>query len=208
VAVRCGQFIMTGSPDDTQPGTGPEAVTGIDTAAGRAHGLAGVTEFLLTLAGRTGEQPALAAAAQLTSQLAARTRGLLPAVSSGATMPIAVSWCRGLAGIGQVLLHASRILHDPALASLAREAADACIVYTPRLSVPARCCCAAGVGQFLIDIAVTGQNERYWQAAQDIGRQMLHRSGVSWAFGIAGILPFFRRLARQGETDSLPLPSP
>lgn len=225
VAIRCGEFIMTDAPAQTQPGTGPEAVTGIDPAAGRAHGLAGVTEFLLTLAERTGDQPTLTAATQLASQLAARTRRLLPAVRNGATMPIAVSWCRGLAGIGQVLLYASRILQKPALASLAREAADACIIYTPRLNAPARCCCAAGVGHFLIDLAITSQDERYWQAAQNIGRQILLRSGgppghplftrnstdhsgISWAFGIAGILPFFRRLAHQGGTDSLPSPSP
>jgi hypothetical protein len=225
VAVRCGESIMAGVPAKSLPGTSPGAAAGLDTAAGRAHGLAGVTEFLLTLAGRTGDQPTLAAATRRASQLATRTQRLLPAVGSGATMPIAVSWCQGLAGIGQVLLRAGLILGDPALASLTLKAADVCIAYIPRLSAPARCCAAAGVGHFLIDLAATGHGERYWQAAHDIGRQMLlrsggppghpvfaqdpaDRSGISWAFGIAGLLPFFRRLARQGGHDSLPLPSP
>lgn len=225
MAVRCGELILAGATPQLQPWTGSETMPGIDKAAGRAHGLAGVSDFLLTLAGRTGDQLTLAAATERLGQLAARTRQLLPTVRSGPAMPIAVTWCRGLTGIGQVLLRAGLMLGDPALTSLAREAADMCIAYVPRLSAPARCCGAAGVGDFLIDVAVTGQDERYWQAAQEVGRQVLLRSGgrpghpvfardpadrggVSWAFGLAGLLPFFRRLAGHGGPDSLPLPGP
>ncbi len=225
VAERCGQDIIAGLRPSSLSPAGTQMLIGVDATAGRAHGLAGVTEFLLTLALRTGDQPTLTAAARHASQLADHTRRLLPGARSSAAPPIAMSWCQGLTGIGQVLLQAGLALSDPALASLASQAADVCISYLPRFTVPGRCCGAAGAGNFLIDLAITSQDERYWQAALNVGRQMLLRSGgppghpvfvrdtarrraTSWAFGIAGLLPFFRRLARHGGPDSLPLPSP
>ncbi|HEY1918597.1 MAG TPA: class IV lanthionine synthetase LanL [Streptosporangiaceae bacterium] len=225
VAVRCGQAVMGQATPQSALRATVQAVPGIDASAGRAHGLAGVTEFLLALADHTGDQPTLAAARHQAGALAEHTRRLLPQARSGVAAPIAVSWCQGLAGIGQVLLRASVVLADPSLAELARQTADACIGFVPRLSVVTRCCGAAGVGHFLIDLAVTSQHERYWQAACDVARQMLLRSGgspahpvfvrgttdpadVTWSFGIAGLLPFFRRLARQAGPDRLPVPSP
>lgn len=225
VAVRCGQALAADGAQHSAFGVGAQSVPGVDAPASRAHGLAGVTEFLLALAGRTGDLPTRAAAADRAAQLAERTRKLLPAARSSAAAPIAVSWCQGLAGIGQVLLRAGAELEDPSLTHLARAAADVCIAYIPRLSVLTRCCGAAGVGHFLIDLAVIEQDERYWQAACAVGRQMLlrsggqpgrpiftqdtpARSGVAWAFGLAGLLPFFRRLAQRGGRDSLPLPGP
>lgn len=221
-AVRCGEDIMAGR---AQFRTSDQTLTGVDLAASRAHGLAGVTEFLLALAARTGDQPIRAAAAEHAHRLADRTRLLLPEAASSAAAPIAVSWCQGLAGIGQVLAQAAVALDDPGLSRLASELADACVAYTPRFNALARCCGAAGVGHFLIDLAITGQDERYLQAAYGIGRQMLLRSGgppghpvfvqddsdrsaVTWAFGIAGLLSFFRRLTRRTERDSVPLPGP
>ena len=119
-----------------------------------------------------------------------------------------------------MLLRAGVTLNDQAFNDLADEAALICIAYVPRLSVLGRCCGAAGVGNFLIELAVARQDERYWQAALAVGRQMLlrsggtpghpvfvedapDRSGIAWAFGIAGLLPFFRRLARAGGADSV-----
>jgi serine/threonine protein kinase len=220
VAARCGQALMA---HDVQAGTQP--VPGVDASASRAHGLAGMTEFLLALAERTGDQATCTTAARRARQLAERTRKLLPAARSSTAAPIAVSWCQGLAGIGQVLLRAGTMLGDPSLTGLAKAAADVCIAYTSRLSALGRCCGAAGVGHFLIDLAVAEQNERYWQAASAVGRHMLlrsggppgrplfvqdapARSGLAWAFGLAGLLPFFRRFAHQGGPDSLPLPGP
>jgi tRNA A-37 threonylcarbamoyl transferase component Bud32 len=224
-AIRCGQVIMAQAEPQSALRAGVQAVPGIDASAGRAHGLAGVTEFLLSLGAHTDDQPTLAAAAYQADALAERTRRLLPQARSSAAAPIAMSWCQGLAGIGQVLLRASIVLGNPSLAGLARETADACIAAVPRLSVATRCCGAAGVGHFLIDLALTSHDERYWQGACDVARQMLLRSGgspahpvfvkdiadpsdITWSFGLAGLLPFFRRLARQGGPDSLPLPSP
>ena len=210
---------MSGTTPVT-PVSGSELGAGLDPAAGRAHGLAGVTEFLLVLAARTGDDNILAAAADRASQLARRAQPLIRQTMQLAAAPMAVSWCQGLAGIGPVLALAGAVLADTALTSLAGQAADACVAYLPRLSIAGRCCGAAGVGAFLLDLAVTGQEERYWHAAERVGTQILLRSAgtssrpvftpgpgdssAGWAFGVAGLLPLFRRLASRGGSDSLP----
>jgi tRNA A-37 threonylcarbamoyl transferase component Bud32 len=222
-ALRCARDMIAGTApafpflDGTAPGAG------LDPAAGRAHGLAGTAEFLLTLASRTGDDLILAAAAERARQLADRTQALLQQTTQLAAPPLAVSWCRGLSGIAPVLLLASTVLQDPSLARLARDTAETCIAYLPRLSTPGRCCGIAGVGSVLIDLAVSTQDERYWHAAERAGVQILLRSAgtpshlilpaspghssTGWAGGLAGLLSFFRRLARRGEPDSIPLPT-
>ena len=223
VAARCAQDLMTSATSDASGPASAKAATGVDPSAGRAHGIAGETEFLLALAAQTGDHGIRTAAARHARQLAERTRRLLPRARSAPAAPISASWCQGLAGIGQVLLLASEVLGDQALANLAGDAADICIARVPRLSALGRCCGAAGVGDFLLDLAIATQNDRYWQAANDVGRHMLLRSGgppdrpvfvpdapdysdAAWAFGIAGLLPFFRRLAGRANADSLLLP--
>jgi lantibiotic modifying enzyme len=219
-AVRCGHGILSGTTPATPVGVGATLVAGLDPAAGRAHGLAGVTEFLLALAARTGDENVLAAAADRASQLAERTQPLIQQTTQLTAGPMAVSWCQGLAGIGPVLALAGVVLADTALTSLAWRAADACIAYLPRLGITGRCCGAAGVGTFLLDLAITGQDERYWDAAERVGTQILLRSAgtpghpvftpspddssAGWASGLAGLLPLFRRLASRGGSDSLP----
>ena len=219
-AVRCGHGILSGTTPATPAGDGSKLVAGLDPAAGRAHGLAGVTEFLLTLTARTGDENVLAAAAERAGQLARRTRPLIRHTTQLTAAPMAVSWCQGLAGIGPVLALAGTVLADTAMTTLAGEAADACIAYLPRIGTAGRCCGAAGVGTFLLDLAAAGQDERYWQAAERVGSQILLRSAgtpshpvfaassddtsVGWAFGLAGLLPLFRRLANRGGSDSLP----
>jgi lantibiotic modifying enzyme len=196
---------------------------GLDPAAGRAHGLAGTVEFLLTLASRTSDGLILAAAAERARQLAERTQVLLQQTRQLAAPPLAVSWCRGLSGIAPVLLLASTVLQDSSLARLARDATETCIAYLPRLNAPGRCCGIAGVGSFLIDLAINTQDERYWRAAERAGVQILLRSAgtpnhpifpaspghssTGWAAGLAGLLSYFRRLTHRGEPDSIPLPS-
>lgn len=219
-AVRCGHGILSGTTPATPAGGGSKLVAGLDPAAGRAHGLAGVTEFLLALAARTGDENILAAAADRASHLAKRTQPLIRQTTQLTAAPMAVSWCQGLAGIGPVLALAGDVLADTALTSLAWQAAEACIAYVPRLGVAGRCCGAAGVGTFILDLAVTSQDERYWHAAERVGAQILLRSAgrlshpvftsspddssAGWAFGLAGLLPLFRRLANRDEPDSLP----
>jgi tRNA A-37 threonylcarbamoyl transferase component Bud32 len=221
VAIRCGHDLLAGTAPAGVPPGGPELV-GIDTAAGRAHGLAGSTEFLLALVRQTGDEQLRAAAAAHAGLLAERTRNLMPAAGRPDAAFLVASWCEGLAGIGQVLLQAGQDLADESLLTLAQDAADICIRQTPRLSTLGRCCGAAGVGCFLIDLAVSSQQERYWQAARDVGLHLLlrsagppghpvfvadngSRSAAGWESGLAGILAFFRRLARSGGPDSIPL---
>ncbi|MGH3155192.1 MAG: lanthionine synthetase C family protein, partial [Streptosporangiaceae bacterium] len=222
-ALRCAQDIIAGAApafpllDDTA------LVGGMDPAAGRAHGLAGTAEFLLTLASRTSDDHILAAAAELARQVADRTRALLQQTRQLTAPPLAVSWCRGLSGIAPVLLLASTLLQDPSLARLARDTTETCIAYLPRLGAPGRCCGIAGVGSVLIDLAISTQDERYWHAAERAGVQILlcsagtpshlilpahpSHSSTGWTAGLAGLLSFFRRLARHGGPDSIPLPT-
>lgn len=222
-ALRCARAIIAGTPPASPFPDGTAPVAGTDPAAGRAHGLAGTAGFLLTLASRTSDDLILAAAAGHARQLAGRTRALLRQTRQLTAPPIAVSWCRGLSGIAPVLALAGTVLQDPSLARLARDATRTCIAYLPLLSAPGRCCGIAGVGNVLIDLAISTQDERYWHAAERAGVQILLRSAgtpghpilpaspghssTGWAAGLAGVLSFFRRLARRGEPDSIPLPA-
>ena len=104
----------------------------MEPSAGRAHGLAGVTELLISVAEETGEPAVLEAAALRTRLLAGQARDLVRRSREAAASPLAASWCQGLTGIGQTLAHASEVLRDPGLAVLTRQAADACIVLLPR----------------------------------------------------------------------------
>jgi hypothetical protein len=129
--------------------------------------------------------------------------------------PLSVSWCQGLSGIAQSLAEAGSVLGDPALVDAAKVAADACLAHVPRMDSPIQCCGLAGVGTMLIDLAA--HDERYWDGAYEVVSQMLLRSSgpaghpvflkddpgdysASWAYGIAGILGFYRRLAERGRT--------
>jgi tRNA A-37 threonylcarbamoyl transferase component Bud32 len=221
-ALRCGRLIMTATTPRFPTADDREPVAGADPRAGRAHGLAGVTEFLLALAARTADEAVYAAAARSARDLARHTRSLLPQARQPSASPLAMSWCQGLAGIGPVLLQAGAVLDDKSLDRLAKDAAEACIAGVPRFDILGRCCGAAGVGNFLIDLAVSTEDERYWRAAQDVGTHMLLRSagppghpvfvkdtgvlgGPTWSQGLAGLLSFFRRLASRGGPDSASL---
>lgn len=225
VAQRCHHAIVARTIARSPFLAGAPPAPGIDPAAGRAHGLAGITEFLITFAGQADDQSAREAAARSAAELARHASALLPDVNRSTAAPLAVSWCQGLAGIGQALLHASITLQDDSLAALAYRTAETAMAYLPRLSLPTRCCGAAGVGHFLIDLALTSQDDRYWQAAGDVATHMLlrssgppsrprfiavspHHAPTSWAFGIPGQLSFFRRLAIRGGPDSTPLWTP
>lgn len=218
MARQCLRLILPAAAADAglPPGT-PAALPD-----GRAHGLAGLTGFLLAMADQDQDEPVLTAAARSTHDLADRTSALIGRAHRPDAISMSASWCQGLAGIGPVLLHAAAVLNDASCTSLARQAADACICHLPRISALGRCCGAAGVGSFLIDLATQERDQRYWDAAHDVAVHMLMRSAgppgrlvigqppapvgiASWAFGLAGLLGFFRRLTRPGEPDSLPL---
>jgi len=225
LARRCAGDLLAGAVSASPYRTRDAVIAGVDSAAGRAHGLAGVTEFLLTLASETGDEGVRQAAAEYARRLADRTTALLPVASRPDALPLAMSWCQGLAGIGQALVQASVVLGDTSFAGMAQRAAAVILGYLPRLTALGRCCGAAGAGHLFIDLAVAGQDERWWQAASEVAQHMLLRSAGSpghrtfvtgsaehsslgWAFGAAGLLSFFRRLDRHGGPDGLPLFSP
>jgi serine/threonine protein kinase len=225
VADRCARTICDGSvvgrreEDDGLP---PQAA--VETSAGRAHGLAGTVEFLLYYAERIRDEEILAALADRAEQLRKRAESLLDRLLTPYSAPIAASWCQGMAGINQTLLHAADMLAEPEFALLARRIADGCVSFLPHVSVTAQCCGLAGIGNTLIDVAVRDGDEHSWAAASDAASFLLLRGAgtptrpllvadspedgsASWAFGNAGILAFFRRLGDRGGAWSLPMPA-
>ncbi|NUW44448.1 hypothetical protein HT134_30620 [Nonomuraea rhodomycinica] len=216
-ARRCARAVVAERPlpRASRPG---EA----DVTAGRAHGLAGTTALLLGLAEETGESWVLEAAADRVRLLSERARVLVREAEDPAAEPMTMSWCRGLAGVGPTLLHASKVLGDPALADLARRGADVCVARMSRLSALGQCCGVAGVGNYLLTLAELEQSERHRAAAYDLATHLLLRSAgsplhptffapgdpparsLSWAQGLTGVVTFFRRLA-YGGPDCLPV---
>ncbi|MBW4717515.1 class III lanthionine synthetase LanKC N-terminal domain-containing protein [Saccharothrix obliqua] len=215
VARRCLRAVLAEEP------AGRVTEAGVaDAGLGRAHGLAGAVEFLLRHAEHTGEPRALDAAAHRAHHLARHARALVAEARDPAAEPMTTSWCRGLAGIGQVLALAGRVLDEPGLTALARSAADACAARVPGMASLGRCCGVIGVGEFFLDLAVAGGSERHWEAALDVASHLLLRTGgppdhptfaapganpttaTSWAHGLVGALAFFRRLAGGGDPVS------
>ena len=232
VAQRCARSLLdrpvpwSRTEQDVLP---PSAA--VEPSAGRAHGLAGVTEFLLVLGAHTADPELLAAGAERARALAARASALSERSRGPSAAPLAASWCQGLAGIGQSLGVAATVLGDPALAAAARTSAEACLRFLPRVSVPTQCCGAAGIGNTMIDLALTGDGPPdgsgpdYWDGARRAGVALLLRcggtdehpipveddrvgGGGSWAFGVAGALSFFRRFVRRSGTAGLAVPLP
>ncbi|WP_051450643.1 lanthionine synthetase LanC family protein [Actinospica robiniae] len=235
VARWCAQAICDGSAagrnehDDLLP-----AQAAVETSTGRAHGLAGTVEFLLYYAERTHDDEILGQSREWANLLRARAESLLDRLPTPYAAPIAVSWCQGMAGINQTLLHAADVFDDPEFGLLAGRIADACVAFLPHVSVIAQCCGLAGVGNTLIDVALAeqgvqggegGRAGRYWDGADEAAAFLLLRGAgtpthpvlmvdrpedgcASWAFGNAGVLAFFRRLAERGGPWSLPMPMP
>jgi serine/threonine protein kinase len=222
-AWQCARALIDPATGEARFTVSPDASHAVEPSLGRAHGLAGAVPFLLSFGALTGDTLMLGAAAQQARRLAAATDSLIRLARGPATPPLALSWCQGLTGIGQALLHAQAILQDPSLGELAREAAAAGVASLPRLTAPGQCCGITGLGNFLIDLAIAEQDERWWEAAHRAGIHLLLRSAGppghplftdtespegldgSWAAGAAGLLGFFRRLARHGGADSIPL---
>jgi hypothetical protein len=203
---RCVTSVLDGNFDQDPL---PER-TAVEPSVGRAHGLAGTTEFLLS----AGEHEA---AREFTERLTKRAESLLQRMGSRYTLPLSVSWCQGLAGVAQTLLHAGDVFGDPKLTALAYDIGRASTDFLPFVIVPIQCCGLTGVGNMVIDLALRSGEKRHWEAADLTASHILMRGGgtyehpvlvdklledgsASLAFGIAGILGFFRRLSqRAGE---------
>ncbi|MFD8206945.1 class IV lanthionine synthetase LanL [Streptomyces sp. NPDC059695] len=219
VAADCDRMLASGTarltPDQDTHGSAA-------LREGMAHGEAGVVCFLLAHAGATGDPDAISRAEKAAARLAAVTPDVIAAAAGpGATRRYG-SWCRGLAGIGTVLVRAARDLDEPGYLDLARRAARSCAALAPRMPLVTQCCGLAGVGDLMVDVAEASASEEFWDAAETVALLVLSRSGgtwsrpvfpdtgltrpsATWAGGSAGVLSFFRRLhARGGPRLGLP----
>ncbi|MFF2147129.1 class IV lanthionine synthetase LanL [Kitasatospora sp. NPDC058190] len=213
VAAECDRMLASGTARLTPAGT--DTVGSAALSEGLAHGAAGVAYFLLEYGSTTGDPAALRRARQAAARLAALTPGILAAASApGATRRYG-SWCRGLAGIGAVLVRAADRLGEPGYLALAQRAARGCAELAPRMPLVTQCCGLSGVGELLVDVATASGSEEFWEAAETVAAIILSRSGgtparpvfpdtgltrssATWAGGSAGVLAFFRRLHDRG----------
>lgn len=195
---------------------------------GFAHGRAGVVHFLYAYHRFTGDPAVGAAARSGLDELAVHTPRLLALAARPEAHRRYGSWCRGLAGIGALLIEAGGHEGDSRLTDLGVRCAWACRDLAPRMSPVSQCCGLAGVGELLIDAeAATGDGQLH-RAAEDVAGLILSRSGGTlrrpvfpdntlaasgpgWATGSAGVLSFLRRLRDHGGprlwSDSTPAPA-
>ncbi|MGW1764557.1 class IV lanthionine synthetase LanL [Streptomyces sp. NPDC002073] len=191
---------------------------------GFAHGAAGIVHFLhahqslhaLHTHHGPAAGPAVAAAARSgLARLSSRTPALLAAAARPEASRRYGSWCRGLAGIGPVLIAAGTREGDEDLLALGVRSAWTCHRLAPTMSLVSQCCGLSGVGELLVDAALATGDDRLWHAAEDIAALILARSGgtarrplfpdhtrtgsnIGWATGAAGVLSFLRRLRARG----------
>jgi class IV lanthipeptide synthase len=225
IARRCADHVLANTMPDaqSQPGLLGDSA-GVEPSTARGHGLAGTVDALAVIGTRLADDTILAGADERARELLRRADRLAAWSARPTTAPLAASWCQGLAGIATSLLTAGEYLNDPAYTDAARRAANACVALIPRMDKPTQCCGLSGIGNMLIDLATRDGDERYWQAARAVVAQLLVRSAgpaghpvfgrdtpgeysASWAYGLTGILSFFRRLARGGGPMALTVSS-
>ncbi|RJL35276.1 lanthionine synthetase LanC family protein [Bailinhaonella thermotolerans] len=221
VAGRCLELIQAGGLRSPYSSERYPDTAGFDTAAGYAHGLAGVVGFLLDYTVRTGDADAARFTEAKVRELIGRTEPLLARAAAPAATPLAASWCQGQTGAGQVLHRAGRVLGDARCAELAARCAQVCLDWVPRLVVVGPCCGAVGVGHLLLDLALDTGDQRYLDGAREVVTHLLLRSGgtpdhpdfvnglpgeggTSWAQGLTGVLTFLRRLRDAAGPALLP----
>ncbi|MEV7602151.1 class IV lanthionine synthetase LanL [Kitasatospora sp. NPDC089797] len=215
VAADCARLLASGRARLSDAGADTHGSAAL--REGLAHGTAGVAYFLLEYGSSSGDPTARRRAEQACARLAAVTPGLLArAAAPGATRRYG-SWCRGLAGVGAVLVRAADRLGEPRYLELARQCARGCAALAPRMPLVTQCCGLAGVGDLLVDVAVASGDpaEEFWDAARTVAAVILSRSGgtparpvfpdpgltrasATWAGGSAGVLGFLRRLHGRG----------
>ncbi|MEV7280007.1 class IV lanthionine synthetase LanL [Streptomyces sp. NPDC093111] len=213
VAAACERMLASGTARLTP--AGPDTAGSAALREGLAHGEAGVVCFLLEYGAVTGDPDAIGRAEKAAARLAGVTPDLIAAAAApGATRRYG-SWCRGLAGIGSVLLRAAERLDEPRYLDLAQRSARACAALAPRMPLVTQCCGLAGVGDLMVDVAEATGAEEFREAAETVAVLVLSRSGgtwsrpvfpdtglarasATWAGGSAGVLAFFRRLHAGG----------
>ncbi|BFV57509.1 hypothetical protein KCMC57_up26130 [Kitasatospora sp. CMC57] len=219
VAAECHRMLTSGTARLTP--TGADTVGSAALREGFAHGEAGTAYFLLEYAAATRNATAVDHARTACARLAALTPGIITAATTpGATRRYG-SWCRGLAGLGSLLVRAADRLDQPEYLTLAQQTARTCAALAPRMPLVTQCCGLAGVGDLMVDVAVASgssipsDSEEFWDAARTIAALILARSGgtwsrplfpntdlttpsPTWAGGSAGVLAFLRRLHSRG----------
>ncbi|MFF0477650.1 class IV lanthionine synthetase LanL [Streptomyces sp. NPDC004284] len=213
IAADCDRMLASGTARLTP--TGPDTAGSAALREGIAHGEAGITCFLLEYGDATGDPDAISRSEKAAARLAAVTPDIIAAAAEpGATRRYG-SWCRGLAGIGTVLVRAAERLEEPGYLDLAQRAARACAALAPRMPLVTQCCGLAGVGDLMVDVAEASASEEFRDAAETVALLILSRSGgtwsrpvfpdtglarssATWAGGSAGVLAFFRRLHDRG----------
>ncbi|MGW7276103.1 class III lanthionine synthetase LanKC N-terminal domain-containing protein [Streptomyces sp. NPDC054864] len=218
-----GQALVARSELAAVP-TGAEATLGRSTNFGYAHGFVGVTDFLVLLAARGNDEKVSDAAYERVCALADLVPTLTDAAGAPSASPMAASWCRGLTGLVRPLRHAWSTFGERKFLQAAETAALSSAAWIPRMGTAGQCCGTAGIGSMLLDMAFDTNEERYWDAAQEVARHLVRRSHgpdddprlvantnfqeapYSWAQGYAGILTFLRRLNHPQTSDLLPSP--
>ncbi|MGW1508438.1 class IV lanthionine synthetase LanL [Streptomyces sp. NPDC002394] len=213
VAADCDRMLASGAARLTP--TGADTAGSAALREGIAHGEAGIACFLLEYGDASGDPDAISRSEKAAARLAAVTPDIIAAAAEpGATRRYG-SWCRGLAGIGTVLVRAAERLEEPGYLDLAQRAARACAALAPRMPLVTQCCGLAGVGDLMVDVAEASASEEFWDAAETVALLILSRSGgtwsrpvfpdtglarssATWAGGSAGVLAFFRRLHDRG----------
>ncbi|MFY4722942.1 class IV lanthionine synthetase LanL [Streptomyces sp. LaBMicrA B280] len=213
VAADCDRMLASGTARLTPACS--ETAGSAALSEGIAHGRAGVVCFLLEYGGVSGDMDAISRSEQAGAHLAAVTPDIIAAANGPAATRRYGSWCRGLAGIGTVLVRAAERLDEPGHLELAQRAARACAALAPRMPLVTQCCGLAGVGELMVDVAEASGSEEFWDAAETTALLILSRSGgtwsrpvfpdtgltrssATWAGGSAGVLAFFRRLRDRG----------
>ncbi len=188
-----------------------DAAHGISIVDSFAHGRAGIAYFLLAHAAQSGYDRSRRQARKLIDALADLIPKLVSRAKTPLARPMAASWCQGLAGIGTTLVRGARFFDDQSVLRAAQTAATGCLAVAPRVPLVTQCCGLAGIGEFMLDLALATGDIRYRQDAIDILNLILYRSGGSqttpsfpdttmaystpgWATGSSGILSFLRRL--------------
>ncbi|MDP9793943.1 tRNA A-37 threonylcarbamoyl transferase component Bud32 [Catenuloplanes nepalensis] len=217
-ARTCVDALLTAGPMRLSVTGTPTAST--EPAFSYSHGTAGVLDLLLEYVAATGDPAVRHEARHRADLLALTAADLIVRARRPGAVPLAVSWCQGLSGIGRALLHADSVFGDARYPDLALAAAEVCTEWVPRMQNPGQCCGLAGVGTYLIDCARHTGDVRWLDAAHDVARQLLRRSHgpddaprfvdldrqdapLSWSSGYTGILTFLRRLDDPAAPDLL-----
>ncbi|MFB8239247.1 lanthionine synthetase LanC family protein [Kitasatospora purpeofusca] len=213
VAAECDRMLADGRARLTPAGI--ERAGDAALREGLAHGTAGVAYFLAEYAGATGDPEATDRARLACARLAAVTTDIVAVATAPTATRRYGSWCRGLAGIGAVLVRAADRLDEPKHLALAERTARTCAALAPRMPLVTQCCGLSGVGDLMVDVALATDSEEFWESAGTVAAIILSRSGgtrsrpvfpdanlagasAGWAGGSAGVLAFLRRLHEQG----------